>query len=122
MIRSNQAARRVAAILGFCGVLFGAFGAHLLRGFLDKSGMAQVWQTGVFYHLTHAVVLLIVSGWRPLPRAAVNLMVSGVIVFSGSLYVLALTNVKWLGAITPLGGLALLAGWALLAWAKRDGD
>jgi uncharacterized membrane protein YgdD (TMEM256/DUF423 family) len=122
MIRSNQAARRVAAILGFCGVLFGAFGAHLLRGLLDKSGMAQVWQTGVFYHLTHAVVLLIVSGWRPLPRAAVNLMVSGVIVFSGSLYVLALTNVKWLGAITPLGGLALLAGWALLAWAKRDGD
>jgi uncharacterized membrane protein YgdD (TMEM256/DUF423 family) len=122
MIRSNHAARRVAAILGFCGVLFGAFGAHLLRGLLDKSGMAQVWQTGVFYHLTHAVVLLIVSGWRPLPRAAVNLMVSGVIVFSGSLYVLALTNVKWLGAITPLGGLALLAGWALLAWAKRDGD
>ena len=118
MIRSNHAARRVAAILGFCGVLFGAFGAHLLRGLLDKSGRTQVWQTGVFYHLTHAVVLLIVSGWRPLPRAAVNLMVSGVIVFSGSLYVLALTNVKWLGAITPLGGLALLAGWALLAWAK----
>ena len=122
MIRSNQAARRVAAILGFCGVLFGAFGAHLLRGLLDKSGMTQVWQTGVFYHLTHAIVLLMVSGWRPLPRAAVNLMVSGVIVFSGSLYVLALTNVKWLGAITPLGGLALLAGWALLAWAKREGD
>jgi uncharacterized membrane protein YgdD (TMEM256/DUF423 family) len=122
MIRSNHAARRVAAILGFCGVLFGAFGAHLLRGLLDKSGMAQVWQTGVFYHLTHAVVLLIVSGWRPLPRAAVNLMVSGVIVFSGSLYVLALTNIKWLGAITPLGGLALLAGWLFLAWAKREGD
>src|ERR1700692_2657582 len=118
MIRSNHAARWVAAILGFCGVLFGAFGAHLLRGLLDRSGMTQVWQTGVFYHLTHAIVLLIVSGGRPPPRAAVNLMVSGVIVFSGSLYVLALTNIKWLGAITPLGGLALLAGWALLAWAK----
>jgi uncharacterized membrane protein YgdD (TMEM256/DUF423 family) len=118
MILSDHAAKRVAAWLGFSGVLFGAFGAHLLRGLLEKSGMTQVWQTGVFYHLTHAVVLLVVSGWRPLPRVAFNLILSGVIVFSGSLYVLALTNVKWLGAITPLGGLALLAGWLLVAWER----
>ena len=58
------------AFLGFSGVLFGAFGAHLLRGFLEKSGTTQIWQTGVLYHLVHAVVLLILSGWRPVPRAA----------------------------------------------------
>ena len=101
---SDRAVKRVAALIGFSGVLFGAFGAHFLRSVLEKSGTAQTWQTGVLYHLVHAVVLLVLSGWRPVPRIAYNLILVGVIIFSGSLYTLALTNVKWFGAITPLGG------------------
>lgn len=119
MTMSNCLARRVASLLGFCGVLFGAFGAHLLRGVLEKSGMTQTWQTGVLYHLLHAVVLLVLSGWRPVPRTAYHLILGGVIVFSGSLYALALTNIKWLGAITPLGGVGMLAGWLVLALTKE---
>jgi uncharacterized membrane protein YgdD (TMEM256/DUF423 family) len=118
---TERRAQQIAAFLGFSGVLCGAFGAHLLRGLLEKSGTTGVWQTGVLYHLVHAVVLLILSGWRPVPRAAYRLILGGVIVFSGSLYILALTNIKWLGAITPLGGLGMLAGWLALGWAKRDG-
>ena len=113
MTMSNHVTRRACSLLGFFGVLFGAFGAHLFRGFLEKSGTTQIWQTGVFYHLVHAVVLLVLSGWRPVPRAAFNLILIGVIIFSGSLYILALTNLKWLGAITPLGRhLSRLAGSA----------
>ena len=114
----DRQARQMAAFLGFSGVLCGAFGAHILHHFLEKSGTTQVWQTGVLYHLVHAAVLLILSGWRPVPRAAYHLILGGVIVFSGSLYVLALTNLKWFGAITPLGGLGMSAGWLLLALAK----
>jgi uncharacterized membrane protein YgdD (TMEM256/DUF423 family) len=117
---SDRPAKRVAGFLGFSGVLCGAFGAHILRGFLEESGTTQIWQTGVLYHLVHAVVLLVLSGWRPVPRAAYNLILGGVIVFSGSLYALALTNFKWLGAITPIGGLGMLAGWLVLALAKGN--
>jgi uncharacterized membrane protein YgdD (TMEM256/DUF423 family) len=117
---NNLRAKRVAGFLGFFGVLFGAFGAHILHGLLEGSGTTQIWQTAVFYHLVHAGVLLILSGWRPVPRAAYSLILGGVIVFSGSLYTLALTNFKWFGAITPLGGLGMLAGWLVLALAKRD--
>jgi uncharacterized membrane protein YgdD (TMEM256/DUF423 family) len=115
-------AQRIAAFLGFSAVFCGAFGAHILRGLLDKTGTTQIWQTGVLYHLVHAVVLLILSGWRPVPRAAYQLILGGVIVFSGSLYLLALTDLKWFGAITPLGGLGMLAGWLLLAWPKKNGE
>jgi uncharacterized membrane protein YgdD (TMEM256/DUF423 family) len=117
---SNRLARLVAGFTGFSAVFCGAFGAHLLRAFLEKSGTTQIWQTGVLYHLVHAVALLVVSGWRPIPRAAFNLIFAGVAVFSGSLYALALTNFKWFGAITPLGGLGMLAGWSLLAFAITD--
>jgi uncharacterized membrane protein YgdD (TMEM256/DUF423 family) len=116
---SDCAVKRVAALMGFSGVLLGAFGAHFLRGLLEKSGTAQTWQTGVLYHLLHAVVLLVLSGWRPVPRMAYNLILVGVIIFSGSLYTLALTNVKWFGAITPLGGLLMLGGWLVLALGKQ---
>jgi uncharacterized membrane protein YgdD (TMEM256/DUF423 family) len=118
---NNQLARNIAAIIGFFGVLFGAFGAHVLRGLLEQSGTVQIWQTAVLYHLVHAVVLLVLSGWRPIPRLAYYLILIGVMVFSGSLYALALTNFKWLGAITPLGGIGMLCGWLALALAKRDG-
>jgi len=118
---NSRSVKRVAGLMGFAGVLLGAFGAHFLRGMLDKSGTTQIWQTAVLYHLVHAVVLLVVSGWRPVPRIAFGLILGGVLLFSGSLYALALTNVKWLGAITPLGGLLMLAGWLILAFGKEAG-
>ncbi|MBV8140921.1 MAG: DUF423 domain-containing protein [Verrucomicrobia bacterium] len=118
---SERLAKRVAAFLGFFGVLFGAFGAHLLSGRLGESGTTAIWQTGVLYHLLHAVVLLVLSGWRPVPRTAYNLILAGVGIFSGSLYILALTNIKWFGAITPLGGLCMLAGWLVLAFQSAEG-
>ena len=115
---SNQLARGLAAILGFFGVAFGAFGAHLFRGLLERLSTAQIWQTAVLYHLVHSVVLLVLSGWRPVPRFAFPLILTGVLIFSGSLYALALTNIKWLGAITPLGGICLLAGWLTVTLPK----
>ena len=115
---SNQLARGLAACSGFFGVLFGAFGAHIFRALFEQSGTAQIWQTAVFYHLVHSVVLLVLSGWRPVPKFAYDLILVGVLIFSGSLYTLALTNLRWLGAITPLGGICLLSGWLTLALAR----
>jgi uncharacterized membrane protein YgdD (TMEM256/DUF423 family) len=108
---------RLAAIYGFLGVALGAFGAHGLRERLAP-GMLEVYKTGVLYHLLHAVALLAVAlGAERLarPRAVATLFALGVAIFSGSLYALALTGVGTLGAITPIGGLLLMAGWVTLA-------
>lgn len=108
---------RIAAILGFLGVALGAFGAHGLRARVGPE-MLEVWKTGVLYHLVHALALLGVAaagprvGW---PRAVAGLFVAGVVIFSGTLYALVLTGALWLGAITPIGGIALMGGWAALA-------
>jgi len=117
---------RLTLVLGaafmFVAVALGAFGAHALKGRLT-SDMASVWQTAVQYHAWHALALfalgllmlhfperagLGLAGW---------LFVAGILVFSGSLYALALTGVRGLGAVTPFGGVAFLAGWAVLVWA-----
>jgi uncharacterized membrane protein YgdD (TMEM256/DUF423 family) len=74
----------------------------------------------MLYNLVHAVALLALSGWKPVPSRAFNLILGGVIIFSGSLYLLALTNVRWLGAITPIGGLGMLSGWVVLVFSKRE--
>jgi uncharacterized membrane protein YgdD (TMEM256/DUF423 family) len=108
---------RLAGALGFLGVALGAFGAHGLRERLAP-GMLEVYKTGVLYHLLHAVALLAVAlGAERLarPRAVATLFTAGVVIFSGSLYALALTGVGTLGAITPIGGLLLMAGWVTLA-------
>lgn len=108
---------RVAATLGFLGVALGAFGAHGLKERLSPA-MLEVYRTGVLYHLLHSVALLAVAlGAEKLarPRAVGVLFTAGVIVFSGSLYVLAVTGVTALGAVAPLGGLLLMAGWVTLA-------
>ena len=108
---------RLAAIYGFLGVALGAFGAHGLRDRLPP-GMLEVYKTGVLYHLIHAVALLAVAlGAERLarPRVVGTLWVAGVVIFSGSLYALAITGVGMLGAITPIGGLLLMAGWVTLA-------
>ena len=106
---------RAAAALGFLGVALGAFGAHALKPTLAAFGTADTWQTAVFYQLVHAVALLALAATDRASRVLAGLWIGGVAVFSGTLYVLAVSNLKWLGAITPLGGVLLLAGWLLLA-------
>jgi uncharacterized membrane protein YgdD (TMEM256/DUF423 family) len=107
------------AVAGFIGVAFGAFGAHGLRGRLSPE-MLSVFETGVRYQMYHALALLltaIVAG-RADGRAVAAagwLFVTGIALFSGSLYVLAVTGVTAFGAITPIGGVAFLAGWVCLA-------
>jgi len=107
------------SILCGLGVILGAFGAHGLRERLTPE-MLVVFETGVRYHLIHGLGLLAiawaVSRW---PDTYVNiagyLFVAGILIFSGSLYVLAITGIRWLGAITPIGGVCLIIGWGLLA-------
>ena len=108
---------RVAAVLGFLAVALGAFGAHALRSTLEGRGMVDVWNKAVFYQFIHAVALLALALYGTINRGACWLFVAGILVFSGSLYLLALTNLRWLGAITPLGGLCFLAGWGWLVLA-----
>lgn len=109
---------RATAALLFLGVALGAFGAHGLRARFDVNGLGAVWETAVLYHLVHGAALLTLATLRPVPRGPWALLAAGVLVFSGSLYLLAFTGARWLGAITPIGGVCFLAGWAWLALAK----
>jgi uncharacterized membrane protein YgdD (TMEM256/DUF423 family) len=117
--RALVAAGALAALVG---VALGAFGAHGLRTRVAP-GLLQVWETAVLYQLVHALGLVLVGAlWLALPRARLLrwsgwVMAGGTVLFSGSLYGLVLTEVRWLGAITPFGGGAFLLGWALLALA-----
>jgi uncharacterized membrane protein YgdD (TMEM256/DUF423 family) len=106
---------RLSALIGFAGVVLGAFGAHGLKSVLTQHNTAAIWETAVLYHLTHAIVLLVVARDEAIHRWAWFFFVAGITIFSGSLYVLALSNVRWLGAITPIGGICLLLGWIVLA-------
>ena len=105
---------RLAAAFCFLGVGLGAFGAHALKGILEANQTTEAWKTAVLYHFIHALALLLLAALPVPSRAAASLFVGGIVLFSGSLYLLALTNVKWLGAITPLGGLCFLVGWLWL--------
>lgn len=108
--------RRIAAVSGLLAVALGAFGAHGLRDALIANGTLQIWTTAATYHLAHSVVLLFVSQIKPVPKIAVWCFVAGIVLFSGTLYVLAASNWKWLGAVAPVGGFCLLAGWLALAF------
>ena len=112
-------AMRSSAVVGFCAVALGAFGAHGLKPLLERLQTTEAWHTAALYHLVHAAVLLFVASREPLPKAAWWLFFAGILVFSGSLYVLAVTNLRWLGAITPLGGLCLLGGWLAMAFDRK---
>jgi uncharacterized membrane protein YgdD (TMEM256/DUF423 family) len=107
-------------VAGFLGVALGAFGAHALRTRVSAE-MLAVFETGVRYQMYHAFAMC-AAAWafahwrRRIFAVGGGLFAVGILIFSGSLYVLALTGQRWMGAITPLGGLAFLAGWLCLAW------
>lgn len=115
----------LGSVFAGLAVGLGAFGAHGLRSVLD-AGDLDTFEVAVRYQMYHALALLAVSWastrWEsPTLVASGWLFVAGILIFSGSLYFLVLTGPRWLGAVTPLGGLAFLAGWALLAWTALRG-
>jgi uncharacterized membrane protein YgdD (TMEM256/DUF423 family) len=110
---------RIAAALCFLAVALGAFGAHSLRSTLEAHGMLDAWNKAVLYHFIHAIALLVLALYDTINRGPWWLLFAGIFLFSGSLYVMALTNLRWLGAVTPFGGLCFLAGWAWLIIAPR---
>jgi uncharacterized membrane protein YgdD (TMEM256/DUF423 family) len=109
----STTATRVAAAMGFLAVALGAFGAHGLKETLTANQTVAIWEKAVFYHFIHTIMLFVLAP-RTAARGAWMCFLCGIVIFSGSLYALAVTNVKWLGAITPLGGVSLLAGWFCL--------
>lgn len=110
---------RIAAGLCFIAVALGAFGAHALKATLQTSGMLDAWNKAVLYHFLHAIALMALALHGAENRAAWFLLLVGILLFSGSLYAMALTNIRWLGAITPVGGLCFLVGWAWLVISPR---
>jgi uncharacterized membrane protein YgdD (TMEM256/DUF423 family) len=108
-------ALRIAAVVGFLAVALGALGAHLLQPLLDQHQATKIWEKAVFYHFIHAVILFVVAGRTPFRQGPWLSFLAGIVIFSGSLYLLALTDLRWLGAITPIGGVSLLVGWLWLA-------
>lgn len=111
----------IGALMGALGVAFGAFGAHGLKARVTPD-LLQIWETGAHYHLIHALALIAAS-WAiqrfpgGLSVAAGWCFLFGIVIFSGSLYTLAFTGIRWLGAITPIGGVLFIVGWVLLALA-----
>jgi len=118
MRMTHSLASRLAAVLGLFAVALGAFGAHGLKEVLARNQTTAIWEKAVFYNAIHAVMLFLLAGRKPLTAGPCFCFLIGIILFSGSLYLMALTNVRWLGAITPLGGAGFLAGWFWLALAK----
>ena len=111
---NSATATRIAAAAGLLAVALGAFGAHGLKDLLAQNATTAVWEKAVFYHFIHAVILFILAERKTFPAVAWWSFLAGILFFSGSLYLLAVTNVKWLGAITPVGGILFLLGWVWL--------
>jgi uncharacterized membrane protein YgdD (TMEM256/DUF423 family) len=114
-------ASRVAAGFGLLAVVLGAFGAHGLRNLLAENHTADIWQKAVFYHFIHAVMLFVLARLKPVPVVPWWSFLAGIVIFSGSLYALAATNQTWLGAVTPVGGVAFIVGWVCLVWHPPQG-
>ena len=121
MMMSPKAALIAGSLLGFLSVAIGAFGAHALRPFLTETNRMATFETAVQYQMYHSLAIIL-SGILGLVLAKSDfsmvyiLFLSGILIFSGSLYLLCASGIRWLGAITPLGGTAFLAAWLLLAW------
>jgi uncharacterized membrane protein YgdD (TMEM256/DUF423 family) len=119
---NHRVAMAWAGALGACGVICGSLGAHPIRAALEAAGMRAAWETAVEFQLLHCAALVGLAGWLRAPAPAgrcaswaARLWVAGILLFSGSLYALALGGPRWLGPVTPLGGLCLIAGWILAA-------
>lgn len=113
---SAKTAFLVSSVLGATAIVLGAFGAHALEGLLESSGRVETWNTATLYHLVHSVVLVwlpTLRVWDEVQPAWISMFL-GVLLFSGSLYLLCLTQTGWLGAVTPIGGVLMIAGWLLL--------
>ena len=109
----------IASISGMLAVGLGAFGAHALKSKLEAANLVSTFQTAVQYHFYHTLLLLVLGLVMykiesPMLSYAAYVTVAGIFLFSGSLYTLCLTNVRWLGAITPIGGLCFILGWLFL--------
>jgi uncharacterized membrane protein YgdD (TMEM256/DUF423 family) len=112
---SNATALRIAAIVGGLAVALGAFGAHSLKAVLADHQTTAIWEKAVFYHFIHGVMLFVLAGRAPLRIGPWLCFLGGILIFSGSLYLLSVSNVRWLGAITPIGGVSFIVGWTWLA-------
>jgi uncharacterized membrane protein YgdD (TMEM256/DUF423 family) len=116
----------IASVSGAVSVMLGAFGAHAFKATLEASGRLETYETAVKYQFYHTIALLLIGVLmtrlesRSLDYAAIAMIV-GIIIFSGSLYILCMTGIKWLGAITPIGGVAMIVGWVLLFLAVYRG-
>lgn len=112
-------------MLGMLAVGIGAFGAHGLEPTLEANGRTETFETAVKYHFYHALAILALAIWLQIQpqltflKSVMGLLVLGILIFSGSLYVLSLTGINWLGAITPIGGVAFIVGWFWLFWSAR---
>ncbi|MEM7014816.1 MAG: DUF423 domain-containing protein [Verrucomicrobiota bacterium] len=107
---------RLSAIIGLLGIVLGAFGAHGLEKLLEENGRVDTWKTAALYHLVHAVVLLFLTYRREnVAKGPWIAFTIGILIFSGSLYILSVTNIGILGAITPIGGVAFMVGWLWIA-------
>lgn len=109
----------IGTVLSGLGVAIGAFGAHGLKNILELNNRIDTFETAVKYHMYHSLALILVGIIRLIkPEIQVHnigyLFLAGIVIFSGSLYILSITNLKWLGAITPIGGALLIVGWVLL--------
>jgi len=123
----NEVSRRfinLSAVLGALAVGMGAFGAHALEDMLESAGRVDTYQTAVLYHFIHTFAILFVALlYNNVPekrtKIAGYLFTFGILIFSGSLYILCLSGVNWLGAITPIGGVLFIAGWIFIVIAKK---
>ncbi len=117
---------QLAAFLGALAVIIGAFGAHGLEQFLQKLDRIETFETAVKYHFYHALAMLLTAlllqlhPEKTLLKRSIWSFFMGILIFCGTLYILALTGITWLGAITPLGGVAFILGWVLLFWAFKN--
>jgi uncharacterized membrane protein YgdD (TMEM256/DUF423 family) len=115
---NERMAVRVAAISGLLAVGLGAFGAHGLAKTLNEFQTAAIWEKAVLYHFVHTLALLFLAGRNA--KGPFLCFLAGIVIFSGSLYLLAATDIRKLGAVTPLGGVSFLAGWLWLILAPPE--
>lgn len=120
LLTSKTFQLRTAAVFGFAGVALGAFGAHGLAQRLEALDRVETWETAVLYHLVHAIMMVFTSQLKGRTGTVFGFFTAGILIFSGSLYILSLTDWRILGAVTPLGGVSFLIAWFLLGWKAKE--